>query len=136
MIVLPMPPSLNAIWRYGKGRAFKSERYRVWLRAADNEFLQHRKKWLPVAGNFRVHITLNDKRRRGDADNRIKALLDFLQRVGLIENDKLCDGVTAEWGFAPEGARVHLTSSSLPVTPPGRPVGHQRANGTYEAEVA
>jgi crossover junction endodeoxyribonuclease RusA len=113
MIALPMPPSMNAIWRYGKGRAFKSERYRVWLRAADNEFRLHHKEWDAVIGHFRALITLNEKRRRGDADNKIKCVLDFCQRVGLIENDSLCDGVTVEWGYAPEGCRVHLIPSSL-----------------------
>jgi Holliday junction resolvase RusA-like endonuclease len=128
-IALPMPPSLNAIWRYGKGRAFKSKRYVAWLRAADAEFLLHRKAWAPIKGRFRVSIVLNDKKRRSntDVDNRAKVVMDALQRWAVIENDALCDGVTVEWGFAPEGARVHLTSSSLPVTPPGRPVGPQRA---------
>jgi Holliday junction resolvase RusA-like endonuclease len=136
MIALPMPPSANRIWAHGKGRTFKSERYKIWQRAADNEFLQHRKEWAPVKGHFRALITLNAKRRKGDADNRIKATLDFCQRVGLIENDSLCDGVTAEWGFAPEGCRVHIFPSSLPVTAPGRPEGQQRADGTYPAKVA
>jgi Holliday junction resolvase RusA-like endonuclease len=134
VIALPMPPSLNAIWRYGKGRAFKSKRYVAWLRAADAEFMLHRKEWRALKGHFRAAVVLNEKKRRSnaDCDNRGKAVLDWLQRVGLIENDALCDGVTVEWGEAPEGCRVYVYPPSLPVTAPGRPVGPQRADGTYE----
>jgi Holliday junction resolvase RusA-like endonuclease len=135
MIALPMPPSLNAIWRYGKGRAFKSKRYVAWLRAADAEFLLHRKEWLPVKGHFHAHILLNSTKRRSnqDCDNRCKVVLDFLQRVGIIENDSLCDGVAIGWGVAPEGVRIYLAPSPIPefvelMTAPGRPVGPQRRN--------
>jgi crossover junction endodeoxyribonuclease RusA len=135
VINLPMPPSVNSLWRHGKGRVFCSKRYRTWLRVADTYYLANKRYWLPVKGHFRAVITLNEKKRRGDADNRVKAVFDFLQRVEIIENDSLCDGVTVEWGWAPEGCHVLLIPSSLPVTAPGRPVGPQRADGTYEALV-
>lgn len=144
-----MPPSMNAIWRYKKARvlksgrhmkagAFKSKRYVAWRRAADAEFLLHHKEWQAVIGHFRATIILNEKKRRSnaDVDNRAKVVLDFLQRVGIIENDALCDGMTVEWGLAPEGVRIYLTPSLLPVTAPGRPEGQQRADGTYPAKVA
>jgi hypothetical protein len=34
----------------------------------------------------------------GDLDNGIKPLMDWLQRVELIENDKWCDRILAQWG--------------------------------------
>jgi hypothetical protein len=43
-----------------------------------------------------------------DLSNRIKALEDWLQRAGLIENDKYCERLVAEWGRAPLGVRVRL----------------------------
>jgi hypothetical protein len=43
-----------------------------------------------------------------DLSNRIKALEDWLQRVELIENDKYCERLVAEWGRAPLGVRVRL----------------------------
>jgi hypothetical protein len=33
---------------------------------------------------------------------------DWLQRVGLIENDKHCEDIHACWGEAPLGVRVRL----------------------------
>jgi len=44
----------------------------------------------------------------GDLDNRIKPLLDWIQRVGLVSNDKLCEKLTAMWGDAPAGVKVRL----------------------------
>ena len=34
----------------------------------------------------------------GDLDNGIKALMDWLQRVELIEDDRFCDRILAQWG--------------------------------------
>jgi Holliday junction resolvase RusA-like endonuclease len=110
-IDLAMPPSVNSIWRINRFRnkPYLSERYKTWKRDSDNRYLANKKTWLPVKGHFSARITLDEKRRRNsDADNRIKCLLDFLQRVGLIENDKLCDSLTVTWGWAPEGCRVLL----------------------------
>jgi len=33
-ITLPLPPSVNALWRSGKGRTFRSRRYISWLKEA------------------------------------------------------------------------------------------------------
>lgn len=112
IIELAMPPSLNSIWRMNRERKkmYLSDRYKTWKRDADNRYLANKKNWLPVKGHFRAYITLDAKRRRGDCDNRIKGLLDWLQRVELIENDKLCDGVSIDYGHAPEGCRIHLVA--------------------------
>jgi hypothetical protein len=48
------------------------------------------------------------KTRMGDLDNPIKPLLDWLQRVELIEDDKYCDRILAQWGEVPLGVRVRL----------------------------
>ena len=37
-----------------------------------------------------------DKNRMGDLDNPIKPLMDWLQRVELIENDRSCDRIQAQ----------------------------------------
>lgn len=113
IINLPLPPSVNRIWRYSRatGKPFISDRYASWKRVADNYYLANKRHWPPVKGHFRAVVTLDAKHRRGDADNRVKALFDWLQRVEIIENDSLCDGLTVEWGWAPEGCRVHLMSA-------------------------
>lgn len=112
-LALPMPPSVNAIWRSrrghnGKPSFYLDRRYEIWKRACDNLVLAMGKHKPKVKGRFAVIITLNEAKRRGDADNRAKATMDFLQRAGVIENDKLADSVTIKWGYAPEGCRVEL----------------------------
>jgi Holliday junction resolvase RusA-like endonuclease len=55
----------------------------------------------PVHGHFNIAIVLDETQRVGDADNRVKCVLDWLQRVELIDNDKLADHVAVYWGEAP-----------------------------------
>ena len=108
---LPFPPSVNRIWRMrkGGGKPYLDTRYQTWKRVADNLYLANKRNWLPVKGNFRATITLDIAHRgRTDLDNRIKALLDWLQRAKIIENDSLCDGLNVKWGRAPDGCRVEL----------------------------
>lgn len=113
VIDCPMPPSVNSLWRSGSGRGgkrqyFLSERYKTWKRVFDSIVMAMvpRPK---VAGHFIASITLNANKRKGDADNRAKAVLDALQRCGIIENDSLADSITVRWGYAPEGCNIVLT---------------------------
>ncbi len=107
---LPMPPSVNRIWRRGRGKVvYLDPKYRAWRKEADalamfRDWRRKRNK-----GPFMCSIVHNAAKRRGDADNRIKAVLDWLQRAEIIENDSLAEFVSAEWGNAPEGCRVTLT---------------------------
>lgn len=120
---LPIPPSVNSIWRpvwnkkTGKPDFAKRERYATWQMSALSYFLEQSAHRLPkITGHFRARVVL-DERKRGlsDVDNRHKALLDFLQRPdpkkrfdGLISSDRYCDGLTVEWGEAPLGCTITL----------------------------
>ena len=113
-----MPPSVNSLWRSGTGfdgkrRYHLSARYETWKRTFDSVVMAMvpRPK---VKGNFHITITLNAAKRKGDADNRAKAVLDALQRCAIIENDKLADSVTIRWGHAPEGCQIMLTPVAAP----------------------
>lgn len=110
IIDLPMPPSVNSIWRYRRktGRAYLSPKYQAWRATCDKLVMANRKAWLPIKGHFTAEIVLSEKQRRGDGDNRTKAILDFCQRAALIENDSLCDSHSVKWGDAPVGCRVSL----------------------------
>ena len=106
------PPSVNRIWRArtgakGKPSFYLDRRYETWKRHFDNTIMAMvpRPK---VLGRFDVSITLSDAKRRSnsDADNRVKVLLDALQRCAIIENDSLAESVTVRWGTAPEGCLI------------------------------
>lgn len=109
LIDCPMPPSVNALWRRRGGQSsyYLAPRYATWKRVFDSIIMATvpRPK---IVGHFAATITLDEAKRKGDADNRAKAVLDALQRCAIIENDSLADSVTVRWGFAPEGCRVML----------------------------
>lgn len=120
-IDLPFPPSTNKLWRKtprGIGMMLSKE-YLAWKKNADkrlmaNRGLAGRKK---ITGPFTAHLTLRSSGRdigginqRGDLDNKIKAVLDYAQRVELIADDKFCERLLVEWGEAPEGCRLILRS--------------------------
>lgn len=110
-INLPIPPSVNELWRVRGGQPKCTERYKIWQQAAHGHFLEQGGHRLPkIKGHFTLSAVFDEKRRgNSDLDNRMKALLDYLQKgAGVIENDRLCDRISIAWGDAPMGCAVTL----------------------------
>jgi Holliday junction resolvase RusA-like endonuclease len=106
---LPMPISVNRIWRShkaGKGHVSISPEYQKWKKDADNLLMElgQLRGVKTIIGSFEVAVTV--KRCRGDLDNRLKGILDYLQSRTFIVDDKFCERITMEWGDAPHGCRV------------------------------
>ena len=111
---LPLPPSANRLWGQGGGvgkhRVFRTPEYKAWTRHADKIALTQKRELIPQW--FTVEILLHHSgrmARSSDSDNRIKAVLDYLQRIHIIENDKYCIGGSWRWApltEAPEGCKV------------------------------
>lgn len=106
---LPMPPSVNRIWRANKagpGRVSISPEYKAWKAHADKLVMQlaQFRGLKTIVGPFEAKIVL--QRQRGDLDNRAKGVLDFLQSRSVVVDDKFCERLTLEWGVAPHGCRV------------------------------
>jgi crossover junction endodeoxyribonuclease RusA len=115
---LPYPPSVNKIWKHSAAlsaqRVYLAPSYILWKTHAD-ALLMSKRGWSTkkIAGPFSIDIDLcpTTKYPRGDLDNRIKAVLDFLQRATVIRNDKDCQRLLVQWvekERAPEGCRVTL----------------------------
>lgn len=118
VVDLPYPPSVNKLWRstaaISKQRVYLAPSYALWKTAAD-ALLMSERGWTKkrLSGLFEIKIDLCNpaKHPRGDLDNRIKAVLDYLQRVEVIRNDKDCQRLVAQWvpqEGAPHGCRVTL----------------------------
>ena len=112
-ISLPMPPSMNALWRSRRGggggrvRVYRDPRYTRWLRDAGVHWLQQRPPGFEtIPGPFEATIQLGKLRLNADADNRIKPTLDALEQMGVVANDKFCRRITVERGFTHEGIIV------------------------------
>lgn len=98
-LTLPFPPSSNNLFvNAGKRGRIKSSRYTMWLNEAGWELQSQRPK--KMLGKVSVTICLCpvDKRRR-DADNGCKAVLDLLVKHQVIEADdsRCVRKVTAQW---------------------------------------
>jgi hypothetical protein len=102
---LPLPPSVNSIVnRLGNC----SPNVRKWIRLADPYILAIRGSWpkpLPVIKQrYSLEIIWPEKQfGMFDCDNRIKVLQDYLQRIMLIDNDRNCWRITAEFGDVERG---------------------------------
>lgn len=113
---LPMPPSVNAATRVGRNKysgksfVYSSQAKKKFFADADLLYLAQKRGTVSVKGAFTYHLVLNEKLRHGsaDGDNRMKYALDFAQRVGLIENDKLAEGGSWAWGPCEHGAMLSI----------------------------
>lgn len=101
---LPMPPSTNRLWRSTrKGIVYKETKAKNWCEQAAWAVLAQR-KGVTLKGN--VSVMLEIEYGEGDADNRIKAVLDMLERGGLLENDSQVVCGTWTWSNDVSGIRV------------------------------
>jgi len=97
-LTLPLPPSVNMAWTNvpGKGRV-RTPEYRRWHKLAFEELTaQHPGK---IVGKFCAVINLGRIKRRADADNRLKPILDLMSGV-VTDDDALCERVSIGWSDA------------------------------------
>lgn len=108
IVIDDYPPSANAIWRAFRGRIIKSGEYRKWL---DNQTLLVSLQKGQVLGKYQLTITAQRKdNRRRDIDNLIKPLQDLLVRAGKVQDDSLCQRVTAQW-IEEKGSQIKMELS-------------------------
>src|ERR1700719_229155 len=108
---LPFPPSTNRLWRSVRGRVILSRHYKDWKKSASDAIivLQNLGK-SPVLGTHELSLKLKSNRIKiGDADNRIKAVLDIAAECHLIVNDKQCRRSSVEWATIEHECLVRLT---------------------------
>lgn len=110
---LPLGPSVNAMFP-GRTRRRKSQAYKAWINAAGWEIQAQRPKRLGP-GRYEVRILVPDKM-RGDADNRIKAVLDLLVTHSLTPDDRYANSSVERSPDAPPG-RCIVTYPTLEMEP-------------------
>lgn len=110
VIHLPLlPPSANRLWRRAGQRIHKSAKYAAWLRAmgllAKSQIGRSR-----IAGPYKLSVLVaRPDRRRRDLDNfAFKAVNDLLVGIGAVDDDCLCDMVSARWLAGGEGIGVRI----------------------------
>lgn len=115
-IILPYPPSVNMIFRNvpGKGRV-KTRRYQTWARVGQTEIMIQRAKWpvKHIAGPVHVAITVQrPDRRKRDLDNLLKAPLDLLVDMKVIDDDSKIESLSVRWGLV-DGMRIEVSEYKL-----------------------
>lgn len=100
---LPIPPSVNALWRVSGRRMHRSKKYTGWI---DECLLMLELEQRPqIAGPFICEITVGRPRRKdgsistrkADIDNRVKPVLDLLQHAGIVVDDANAWQVMVMW---------------------------------------
>lgn len=107
---LPSPPSVNRTRKIDwKGK----QQLTAWGNVADGFVLAAKCRSvnplrMTKIKRFELLITLSETNNRLDLDNGLKALIDYLRRIELIEDDspKHMRRLVVELGIAPFGARV------------------------------
>jgi Holliday junction resolvase RusA-like endonuclease len=91
IIILPLPPSVNALYgnrKNGRGPGrYKTYAYRDWIRRADAYLIGQKWALVRFTGPAEVRVRLPSNT-RGDVDNRLKAILDYLVRCNLTDDDR------------------------------------------------
>jgi crossover junction endodeoxyribonuclease RusA len=109
IINLPLPISVNRIWRTGRGgRVYRSPKYQAWRTEAGWELAAQRPA--RIAGPVQVSIAAGKPdRRRRDVDNLGKAVLDLLQAHAVIADDSMVTKITAGWDNTIAPGRIAVT---------------------------
>jgi Holliday junction resolvase RusA-like endonuclease len=91
-LYLPIPPSANRMWGYGRGRVFKTAEYQNWIDAASVQINSQNPDRVTILGPYRLTLQFRRGATRMDSDNLIKATNDILQKSGIVSNDRDCEG--------------------------------------------
>lgn len=106
-----LPPSVNAIWRHGRGgKTYRTEAYVTWANGEGYTLNRQLAGQHKFTGPVLVTIAMRRPRSNADLDNRLKGIFDLLQSSGAIANDKDIVGVSAFWSkLLPEGISAEVT---------------------------
>lgn len=80
--------------KFGAKRIIKDEKIRAYEKSFMQQCMVYRNKG--ISSRFRLFVRVFHSSVRFDLDNSLKTLLDCLQMVGAITDDKLCFQIEAE----------------------------------------
>jgi len=106
-LTLPMPTAINATYKTGNGKFYKSEIAKIWEWDAKKAIREQFRGGLYDTVVY-VGLEFFFKRDR-DIDSGIKIVLDALQREGVIKNDNLVTHMNVKKYADKNNPRVEVT---------------------------
>lgn len=116
---LPVPPSVNSIWRQGNKKVYLNPKYVSWVYACDVAILADggAAKLGKIEGRFGLLLEINEAmiRKNRDLDNCAKVVADYCRRLGLIEDDNLqfMRRITVQLDDTPSALGCRVTLSPM-----------------------
>jgi crossover junction endodeoxyribonuclease RusA len=108
---LPIPPSVNSLWRITGRRMYRSKKYMQFI--VDCEKALEGQQKPAIDYNFDVEIIVGrPSKRRMDIDNRGKAIMDVLQHLEIITDDCLANRVTMMWSNDITDCKITISGSA------------------------
>jgi crossover junction endodeoxyribonuclease RusA len=93
-VALPMPPSVNALYANVGRRRVKTKAARNWHRSA-SWAIKLEARGRRIEGSWVIGVVL-PRSMKGDADNRLKPILDAAVASGIVCDDRHCVAVSVE----------------------------------------
>lgn len=110
-LIIPFPPTVNAIWRSVKGRNILSKAYRGWRELASLEIDLQMKGQERILGPYHLLVEYDrPDRRPRDVSNYIKAVEDSLVLCGVVADDSDCASLFLKWSdrVPAKGAKARI----------------------------
>jgi len=109
-VLLPFPPTVNALYAGGSKGRFKNKRYTKWEAEAHRFIKGQHLEHFSTPVNIIISYGRPDKRTR-DVLNYDKAICDFLSKpsVSVLMDDSLIEKATVQWDDKVIGAMVEIT---------------------------
>ena len=106
-----LPPSVNAIWRFTKaGKMYRTKEYQTWANSEGWTVNAQMRGQHCFIGPVFLTIAMRRPNVRSDLDNRLKGVVDLMQSLEVIANDKDVMGINAYWSsHLPEGVAAEIT---------------------------
>jgi len=110
VLLLPFPPTVNALYAGGSKGRFKNKRYTKWEAEAHRTIRGQHLKHFSTPVSIVISYGRPDKRTR-DVLNYDKAICDFLchPSVSVLMDDSLIEKATVQWADDVVGALIEIT---------------------------
>ena len=113
-INLPFPPTVNHIWQSSGKRRYLSKEYEAFLGMVQ---VIVARAGIPRFDKQRLAVVIQlhwPNKRRGDIDNRVKAVLDSLGRCKVFDDDEQVDSLVITRENIVKGGLCVVTLEALP----------------------